>query len=313
LISCILHKQICFKMSHIEVITTIILFSWIPFMVFLERKFPYTKGIKFFREGWWLDFFWYTIVQSYFLKILIFDYIIAPAKTYLGIGNVGYLSNWPVWALVLLFLVTHDFYIYWFHRLQHNTIFWRTHEAHHSVKTVDWLAGSRSHFLEIIINQTIEFAPIVLLLDVKTAAVVVPIKALLDATWGMWIHSNIDVHSGKLQYFINGPEMHQWHHADHREVFYANYATKFAFWDWIFGTGFLPGLNPFKYQFLKPQKFGLPYEYPREYFLQTAFAFKRFDVKKAESFVGVKSYIEWSDSLRTFVNEAIEPSSKIAK
>ena len=286
-------------MNHTELITTTILFLWVPFMVTLERLYPYTKNIKFFREGWWLDFFWYTIFQSYFLKILIFDYIIAPLKTSLGLADSGIISHWPIWALVLLFLVTHDFYIYWFHRLQHNTkIFWRTHEAHHSVKTVDWLAGSRSHALEIIINQTIEFAPIFLLLDVKTAAIVVPIKALLDATWGMWIHANVDVHSGKLQYFFNGPEMHQWHHSNHREVFYSNYSTKFAFWDWIFGTGFLPGLQPFKYEFLKPQEFGLPYEYPREYFLQHAFAFKRFDVKKAENAVGVKSYIEWTKALK---------------
>jgi len=301
-------------MSHTEVITTIILFSWIPFMVTLERFFPYTRGIKFFREGWWLDFFWYTVFQSYFLKILIFDYIIAPAKTSLGLAETGYLSNWPVWALVLLFLVTHDFYIYWFHRLQHNTkIFWRTHEAHHSVKTVDWLAGSRSHALEIIINQTIEFAPIIFLLDVKTAAVVVPVKALLDATWGMWIHANVDAQTGKLQYIINGPEMHQWHHSNHREVFYCNYSTKFAFWDWIFGTGFLPGLNPFKYQFLKPQQYGLPYEYPRDFFLQTAFAFKRFDVKKAENATVVKPYIEWTRLVRNLFKNADVKSTKIAE
>jgi len=300
-------------MSHTEFITTIILFCWVPFMVTLERFFPYTKGIKFFREGWWLDFFWYTVFQSYFLKILIFDYIIAPAKTSLGLAQSGYLSNWPIWALVLLFLITHDFYIYWFHRLQHNTILWRTHEAHHSVKTVDWLAGSRSHALEIIINQTVEFAPIFFLLDVKTAAVVVPIKALLDATWGMWIHSNIDVHSGKLQYFINGPEMHQWHHSNHREVFYCNYATKFAFWDWIFGTAFLPGLNPLKYQFLKPQQYGLPYEYPREYFLQTVFALKRFDVKKVEHAAGIKPYIEWTSMLQNLFKDTDHSSTKVAE
>lgn len=288
-------------MSNIETITTVILLLSIVVFVILERNFPYTKNMKFFREGWWLDFFWYTLVQSYFLKILIFDYIIAPAKRGLGLVDSGYLSNWPIWALVLLFLITHDFYIYWFHRLQHNTkVFWRTHEAHHSVKTVDWLAGSRSHSLEILINQTIEFAPIFFLLDVKTAAIVVPIKATLDAVWGMWIHSNIDAKTGRLQYVINGPEMHQWHHSDYREVFYSNYATKFAFWDWIFGTAYLPGLKPFKYQFLKPQKYGLPYDYPKDYFMQHVFAIKRFDVKKIEKDPKLEPYINWKTSLADF-------------
>ena len=286
-------------------ITTSILVGWIIFIVILEHRYPYTKGVKFFRKGFWLDMVWYTFIQSYLLSILINSYIIAPIKLKLNYHGSETLSHWPIWALVLLFLFTHDFYIYWFHRLQHtNKILWRTHEAHHSNKEVDWLAGSRSHALEIIINQTIEFAPIVLLLDVKTAAIVVPIKALLDAVWGIWIHSNIDVHSGKLQYIINGPEMHQWHHSDHQEVFYSNYSTKFAFWDWIFGTGFLPGLNPRQYKVVKPEKFGLPYDYPQDYFMQHWFAFHRFDVKKIESIPVVQTYIDWKKPiLRIFVKE----------
>lgn len=267
----------------IETLGLVITIVWACFMISLERLFPYTKGLPIFREGFWLDFFWYTIFQSYFLGILIFKMIIAPLKMHFGLSEFGYISHWPKWVIVLLFLFTHDFYIYWFHRLQHNVkLFWRTHEAHHSVKVVDWLAGSRSHFLEIIINQTIEFAPIIFLLDSHTAAIIVPIKALIDAMWGMWIHANVDVRSGKLQYVINGPEMHQWHHSNHQEVFYCNYSTKFAFWDWIFGTGFLPGLKPLKFQFLKPQIYGLPYDFPKEYFEQNVFAFFRFDHQRLE-------------------------------
>ena len=39
------------------------------------------------------------------------------------------------------------------------------------------------------------------------------IKGTIDAVWGMYIHSNIDVRAGVLQYVLNGPEMHRWHHA----------------------------------------------------------------------------------------------------
>ncbi|MBK9150604.1 MAG: sterol desaturase family protein [Saprospiraceae bacterium] len=264
----------------IEWVGGYILIAFVLFFIVLERLFPYTRGQKIFRKGFWMDLVWYTLIQSYVLKILIFDYIIAPLKQQLNPGDTGLISHWPLWALWLFFLVTHDFYIYWFHRWQHHSrILWRTHEAHHSVRNVDWLAGSRSHAIEILINQTIEFLPIFLLLDVKTAAVIVPIKALTDAVWGMWIHANIDAKTGRLQYIINGPEMHQWHHANHKEVFYANYATKFAFFDWIFGTAFLPGLKPFRWPVLKPLSFGLPYAYPQDFFSQSVFAFFRFDFK----------------------------------
>ena len=92
--------------------------------------------------------------------------------------------------------------------------------------------------LEIIINQTIEFAPIVIL---GADPMVIPIKALLDAMFGMFIHANVNVKFGKLKYIFNSPELHLWHHANYREVFHANFSTKFSVWDYLFGTVYDPG------------------------------------------------------------------------
>lgn len=257
--------------------------TWAILMIALERVFPYTKGVKLFRRGFWIDLIWYTFIQSKILEILIFTYIILGLKNYLGLQNFGPLSHWNFWVLLGIFFVTHDFYIYWFHRLQHNNKYlWRTHEAHHSNREIDFIAGSRSHPLEILINQTIEFTPIFFLVDSTTAAYLFPLKGLIDALWGMWIHANVNVNSGRLQYIINGPEMHQWHHANHYEVFYKNYSTKLAIWDWIFGTGFLPNLKPLKFYFAKPQVFGLPYAYPKGYFSQLIYALIRFDFRYIE-------------------------------
>lgn len=256
--------------AQLLIITSCITVLGMVTFVTLERKIPYTKGLPFFREGFWLDFVWYSVIQSFLLQILIFDLIIQPVNHRFHLSDLRLITAWPLLWQVLFFLVVHDFYIYWFHRWQHNSkILWRTHEAHHSGTKVDWLAGSRSHSMEIIINQTVEFAPIILL---GADPFVVPIKAAIDAVWGMYIHSNIDVRSGKLQYVINGPEMHQWHHADAREVFFANYSTKFAVWDWIFGTAYLPDL--------KPTKFGLHYDYPKDYFLQHLALVKKVDEEK---------------------------------
>jgi sterol desaturase/sphingolipid hydroxylase (fatty acid hydroxylase superfamily) len=276
-------------MGTIIYYTTSILVLVALLLTWLERKFPYRKGLPVFRPGYWIDFFWYTLIQSYLLKILIFDYIILPAdKRWHMPGNFS-VGSWPVVLQVLFFLVLHDFYIYWFHRLQHHSkILWRIHEAHHSNKEVDWLAGSRSHSAEIIINQTIEFAPIVLL---GANPAVLPVKALLDAVWGMFIHSNINIKMGRLQYVINGPEMHLWHHANHKEVFYANYATKFAIWDWLFGTAYLPAEKPVDY--------GLYYRFPKDYFLQHVFAFKRLD---EEQFLKNKTFKKYHQSRQAIIH-----------
>lgn len=261
--------------SKLVTITTIILFSWVAFIIAWERISPYRKGLPFFRDGFWVDLVWYTIIQSYFLKILIFDYIIAPIQNHLHVTGLGLMHNWSTTAQIIFFLFTHDLYIYLFHRLQHRSkLLWRTHEAHHSGKEVDFLAGSRSHIVEIIINQTIEFAPIIILSP--NPEIIVPIKALLDALFGMFIHANVNVKFGKLKYFLNTPELHLWHHANYREVFHANFSTKFSMWDYLFGTVYDPGKKPGD----KRENWGLYYDYPKDYFLQHAFSVKRFDEQR---------------------------------
>lgn len=255
------------------IVTSAILVSWTVIIVLWERLAPYRKGLPLFREGFWVDLVWYTVVQSYVLRIVIFDWIIAPLHARVRLPGSWLAGSWPLALQVLFFFVLHDFYIYLFHRFQHsNRYFWRIHEAHHSVKQVDFLAGSRSHVLEIIINQTIEFAPIVLL---GAAPAVIPIKALLDSMYGMFIHANIRVKMGRWKYIFNSPELHLWHHANYQEVFHANFATKLSLWDYLLGTAYFPGHKPGD----KPENWGLYYDYPKDYFLQHAFSVKRFSEK----------------------------------
>ncbi|MDB5017950.1 MAG: Sterol desaturase/sphingolipid hydroxylase, fatty acid hydroxylase superfamily [Mucilaginibacter sp.] len=267
-------------------ITTTILICWVIFIIVWERISPYRKGLPFFREGFWIDLVWYTIIQSYILKIVIFDYIISPLQHHIAWQGVAFFKSWSITEQVLFFLVSHDLYIYLFHRLQHRSkLLWRTHEAHHSGKQVDFLAGSRSHAVEIIINQTIEFAPIVIL---GAHPEVIPIKAMLDAIFGMFIHANINVKLGKLKYFFNSPELHLWHHANYYEVFHANFSTKFSIWDYLFGTIYDPGNKPGN----EPENWGLYYDFPKDYFLQHAFSVKRFDEKQLLKHKGFKYYYE---------------------
>jgi sterol desaturase/sphingolipid hydroxylase (fatty acid hydroxylase superfamily) len=261
---------------QLTIVTTSILFVWLALIIAWERVAPYRKGLPFFREGFWTDFAWYTLIQSYLLKIVIFDFIIYPLQQHLHTNGLQFVSHWPVWCQVIFFLFTHDLYIYCFHRLQHaNKFLWRTHEAHHSGKQVDFLSGSRSHAVEILINQTIEFAPIVLL---GASPEVIPIKALLDAMFGTFIHANIRVKMGRLKYFINSPELHLWHHANYKEVFHANFSTKFSVWDYLFGTVYDPGTTPGD----RPEHWGLGYDYPKDYFLQHAYSVRRFPTDRLE-------------------------------
>src|SRR5215471_936533 len=232
----------------------------------LERIIPYTKGQAFLREGFFDDFALYTIAQNYTLSIIIFSGIIARIDAVSGMSRLHLVGDWPVWLQVTFFVITHDFYIYWMHRWQHrNRYMWRLHEAHHSPKSVDWLSGSRSHAVEILINQTVEFAPIVLL---GASPEVVGLKGMISAVWGMYIHANLNVHTGRLQWLVNGPEMHRWHHTTGKGM-RSNFSTKLAVWDWMFGTAYLPVDEQAKH-------YGVRSWFPPHYVGQTLYAFRRF-------------------------------------
>ena len=236
-------------------------------LVLLERRWPYDRRQRLLRPGFWDDLFGYTFIQSYLLGHVI-AHVTAAIDRASGLSRLHLISGWPLAAQVALFFFTHDLYIYWFHRLQHRSSWlWRIHEAHHATTDVDWLSGSRSHALEILINQTIEFAPILLLGGAPEVAI---IKVTIDALWGMYIHSNVDVRSGRLQRLLNGPEMHRWHHAV--EAGDVNFSTKLAIWDWLFGTAFLPAHKPEAYGLRDPAE---ARAFPARYWAQQLYAFRR--------------------------------------
>jgi len=282
--------------SNLLITTSIILALWAVIIILWERMAPYRKGLPLFREGFWVDLVWYTIIQSFVMKIVIFDYIILPIQHHFDWSQWQGISRWPLWLQVSFFFVTHDLYIYLFHRFQHsNKYFWRIHEAHHSGKEVDFLSGSRSHVLEILINQTVEFGPIILL---GASPEVVPIKALIDSMYGMFIHANINVRMGKWKYIFNSPELHLWHHANYREVFHANFATKLSVWDYLFGTVYFPESKPGN----DNEHWGLYYDYPKDYFLQHAFSLKRFEEKALLKYKWFRKYYNLRPAILQYIS-----------
>jgi sterol desaturase/sphingolipid hydroxylase (fatty acid hydroxylase superfamily) len=229
----------------------------------LERVCPYDRQ-RLLREGLGIDLIGYALIQSIVLAFVIRGFV-GWLDGVTGASARGLVAGWPAWAQLGLFVITHDLYIYWFHRLQHrNRYLWRIHEAHHSAREIDWIAGSRSHALEITINQTIELGAMVLL---GASQDVILAKGAISVIWGMWIHSNIDVRSGRLQRILNGPEMHRWHHSIDNYPAVRNFATKLAIWDFWFGTA--------SQSLTRPRGYGLSAEFPRSFFGQQAHAFRR--------------------------------------
>jgi sterol desaturase/sphingolipid hydroxylase (fatty acid hydroxylase superfamily) len=62
--------------------------------------------------------------------------------------------------------------------------------------------------------------------------------------------------------------MHRWHHAREISNGGLNYSTKFAIWDWMFGTAYFPKDH-------KPSGYGIgDMDFPSGYFAQHLYAFR---------------------------------------
>jgi sterol desaturase/sphingolipid hydroxylase (fatty acid hydroxylase superfamily) len=68
--------------------------------------------------------------------------------------------------------------------------------------------------------------------------------------------------------FINGPEMHRWHHTTGKGR-NQNFSTKLAVWDWVFGTAYLPAGQ-------HAEEYGLKAPFPGHYISQFVYAFRTF-------------------------------------
>jgi sterol desaturase/sphingolipid hydroxylase (fatty acid hydroxylase superfamily) len=232
-------------------------------VIALERLRPYDRQ-RLLRAGLAVDLVGYALVQSAVLSIVI-RALVGALDAATGASRLHLVTHWPVAAQLALFIVTHDFYIYWFHRAQHRIpLLWRLHEIHHSAREVDWIAGSRSHALEIVINQTLEVAAMVLL---GATPDVMLTKGVISIVSGMWIHANVDLRLGWLSRIFNGPELHRWHHAIDYAPPGKNYGTKLAVWDYLFGTA-----DP---RHGKPTGYGLADPFPTGFLAQQAHAFRR--------------------------------------
>ncbi|MGB3016441.1 MAG: sterol desaturase family protein, partial [Ignavibacteria bacterium] len=111
----------------LQVWSLIIIVASAVLMIVLEKMYPYTKGQKIFREGFFNDMILYTIVQSYLLGLIIFGFL-NWIKSNTDLYRFSLLDGWPVWLQVVVLVIIHDFYIYWFHRWMHNNkVLWRLH------------------------------------------------------------------------------------------------------------------------------------------------------------------------------------------
>jgi sterol desaturase/sphingolipid hydroxylase (fatty acid hydroxylase superfamily) len=236
--------------------------------VIIEKLFPLYKGQSIFRKEWQTDLKHFAVNHFIVgLVLLIVNFLLHHLFDHLLSGSLQqFVKQIAFVPQLLLCVLVADLAQYWTHRAYHEVPFlWRFHAVHHSVKTMDWLAGSRQHVLKLIATRVCVLAPLYVLgfsEGVMNAyIIVVGFQAVFN-------HANVHLPWGPLKYVLVTPDFHHWHHASDDEAIDRNYAAHYAFLDYLFGTA-VKSKNKF------PEKYGVVGDYvPDGFIRQQAFPFR---------------------------------------
>lgn len=144
----------------------------------------------------------------------------------------------PFWGQFVVYMVLSDFLLYWIHRGFHrSSVMWPFHAIHHSAKEVDWTTSLRFHPVNIALQSSFVLG---LMISLGIQPEVIALAAPIDACIAVWQHSNTKTTLGPLKYVIATPVFHRWHHTLPEEGGDMNFAPTFAFWDYAFGTFYMP-------------------------------------------------------------------------
>ena len=235
----------------------------------VERLLARNKDQIVFRDEWREDLFYY-LVSSLMVQVLTF-LTFAPSNFITHASDISAVRAfarelpWVV-QLVAIMLLT-DFAQYWLHRAFHRVpALWKFHAVHHSAKSMDWIAGARMHFLEIIILRAFTATPMLVIGFHESA---IQAYVLILYVYSTFIHANVGTNFGFLEKIMVGPRFHHWHHGIDKEAIDVNFAIHFPFFDRLFGTHHLP-------EGKWPEGYGIAgHPVPKGYWKQLLYPFQR--------------------------------------
>lgn len=205
----------------------------------LERAFPLRPGQRVLRAGWSTDlgYFFVNHVGIQLLTFLSLWPALALAQA-LGMDQVSrVVSAQPVWLQVLELMLLADLMQYWVHRALHRwPLLWRFHAVHHSIREMDWLAGSRLHLVDVVVTRALVVLPAFVLGFAEPALYA---WLVVIALHGVLNHVNLRCRWRWLERLLVTPRFHHWHHAVTPPD--RNFAVHFPWLDRLFGTHYLPG------------------------------------------------------------------------
>lgn len=235
----------------------------------IERLFPRHAEQRLFRIEWREDLFYYLISS---MMVQAFTFLALAPQAYVNAHTSGWadfrlwVANLPWIVQFLAVIVLSDLFQYWYHRLFHTVPFlWGFHAVHHSAKAMDWLAGARMHFVEIVLLRGVTSLP---LFTLGFSPSVMQAYIGFVYVWSSLLHANLRGDFNGLGHWIATPRFHHWHHGLEQEAVDVNFAIHLPLFDKLFGTFHLP-------EGRWPKDYGVPEAVPNGYWAQLKYPFVR--------------------------------------
>ena len=245
--------------------------------VIIEKLFPLYKGQQLFRKEWQTDMAHFMVNHfAVDLVLLVVNLLVQKMFGWLVRNEFQTMVQAiPFIPQLLLCILLADLMQYWTHRAYHEVpALWKFHAVHHSTKTMDWLAGSRMHILELFVTRIAVIGP---LFVVGFSKEVMDVYIIVVGFQAVFNHANVHLNWGPLRHIVVTPDFHHWHHSSDKEAIDKNYAAHYAFLDRLFGTAIK---NPSR-QF--PEKYGVVGTYMPDGFINQQLApFKQLMNKKTK-------------------------------
>ncbi len=162
-----------------------------------------------------------------------------------GFTKLGILAGAASFARIAAGIIAADFALYWLHRWMHDVpLLWKSHRFHHTIRDLYWLSGARTsvtHLFLFAIPQVLIAREILALSPVESA-----IAFGIGVVVNIWVHTNLNVDLGPLQWLIITPAFHRVHHG--RDFMPSrNIGFMLTIWDRAFGTYLDPRSVPDDY------------------------------------------------------------------
>jgi sterol desaturase/sphingolipid hydroxylase (fatty acid hydroxylase superfamily) len=206
------------------------------------------------------------------MLVQLFAFLALAPQAYVNAQTSGWdqFRHWVAslpWAVQFVAaVVLSDLFQYWYHRLFHKVPFlWGFHAVHHSAKAMDWLAGARMHFVEIVLLRGVTSLP---LFTLGFAPTVLQAYIGFVYVYSSLLHANLRGNFDTLGHWLATPRFHHWHHGLEGEAVDVNFAIHLPLLDKLFGTFFLP---PGRW----PENYGVPEDVPNGYLAQAKYPFVR--------------------------------------